>query len=130
MYQYSWSQEYSVGNDTIDGHHQHLFDLFNDSYNLLIASPSSSQTQKLISDLRLYTIFHFKEEEKAFMATSYPLIDEHLKLHHYFIEQLTHFEDLLKTDPDAINEELFLFLNQWLIEHIQKQDRGYMSYIG
>lgn len=122
MLHYSWSEDFSVGDLVLDDHHRNLLNLFNDSYQLIVSDAPSEQIIKLISELKVYAIFHFAEEEKKMKAAGYDGLDIQIVEHQKFIENISRFEADLSKSSKATAEEIFLFLNNWLIKHIQKED--------
>lgn len=129
MLNYSWSNDYSVGNDTLNDHHKNLLNLFNDACNLITNKGNREHTIKLISELRVYSIFHFREEEKLMKAAGYDNLDAHIKEHKKFISDVETFKASLTNDAEGLNEELFIFLSNWLMNHIQKTDMAYKGKI-
>ncbi|MCF8018535.1 MAG: bacteriohemerythrin [Vallitaleaceae bacterium] len=129
MLNYTWSMDYSVQNSVLDDHHKNLLKLFNDAYDLIISNAPVENTIKLLSELKVYSIFHFSEEEKLMRAANYPYYEEHVKEHKKFIEDITKFKDAISEQTAELNEEIFLFLSDWLIHHIQKTDRKYIEFL-
>ncbi len=129
MLNYSWSEDYSVSNPVLDDHHKNLLHLFNEAYELIINDASSDKTIKIISELRIYSIFHFNEEEKLMKQSNYPLLEAHIQEHQKFIEDVTKFKKSISTENRALNEEIFIFLSDWLVSHIQKTDKLYVHKI-
>lgn len=121
--------DYSVQNSVLDDHHKNLLKLFNDAYDLIISNAPVENTIKLLSELKVYSIFHFSEEEKLMRAANYPYYEEHVKEHKKFIEDITKFKDAISEQTAELNEEIFLFLSDWLIHHIQKTDRKYIEFL-
>jgi hemerythrin len=130
MLNYVWTEDYSVNNLILDDHHKNLFRLFNEAYSLIVTDSPSYLTLKLISELKVYTIFHFNEEEKLMQHANYPDYDEHIKEHAGFVEKIESLKtSMTDNNPREINEELFIFLSEWLINHIQKLDKAYIGKI-
>lgn len=129
MLNYSWSDDYSVGNPILDDHHKNLLNLFNSAYELIIHDKPAEQTIKLISELKVYSIFHFTEEEKLMAKAAYPELDNHIKEHKKFIAEVEKFKDQISDNTRELNEEIFIFLSDWLISHIQKTDKRYMDHL-
>jgi len=129
MLNYTWSMDYSVHNPVLDDHHKNLLKLFNDAYDLIISQAPMEDTIKLLSELKVYSIFHFSEEEKLMRAANYPDYEEHLLEHKKFIDDVTKFKEAISEQTAELNEEIFLFLSDWLIHHIQKTDRKYIDYL-
>lgn len=129
MLNYKWSEGYSVGDATLDGHHQKLLNMFNDVSAMLVTEYNADKMMQLLTQLKDYTIFHFEEEEKRMIANNYPDYDLHLAKHHTFVTQVESSLKKVKANPDEVTDDLFIFLSQWLITHIQQDDMKYKGLI-
>lgn len=129
MENYTWSKDYSVGNIILDQHHQNLIKLFNDAYETIKNDKPFAETNKILSELTTYSIFHFHEEEKLMNAADYAGLQNHKKEHAEFISKIREFKNNISDENSALNEEIFLFLYDWLINHICITDKKYVSKI-
>lgn len=127
MLNYSWSKDYSVGDPVFDDHHKNLLHLFEKASNLLAGDGEKEETLSLLRELKSYTIFHFTAEEKKMDASNYPDTDAHKLAHQAFVDKIGELYTTVETNHGAVNEELFLFLNSWLIDHIQVMDKAYVG---
>lgn len=131
MVKFIWAESMSVGHPTIDEHHQKLIDLFNEVGQLIETEQKTPlfSTIKIISELNIYAIFHFKEEERLMEINGFPDLEAHCKLHEEFAAKLFKFkEEYLHRDP-LVNYELFDYLSQWILEHIMLEDQKYSEYL-
>lgn len=126
---YTWNQSYSVGNETIDDQHKKLLSLFDDASNLLQNHGSKVDTIKLISELLVYSIFHFTEEEKLMELSGYSELEAHKKSHAYFIDQVNEFKSKSISSDETLNEDIFMFLAEWIVNHIKVDDQNYKTSI-
>ncbi len=132
MERITWQDSYSVHNDILDGHHKKLFQLFDEIYDILEGGDAETPTYsplKVISELNVYALFHFKEEEKLMEEIQFSELDAHRKQHEYFIEKIHEFKKQYKANDTLINYDLYYFLSHWLIQHIIQVDSKYMDYI-
>ncbi len=83
------------------------------------------KTIKLLSELKVYSIFHFNEEEKLMRNSNYEGIDAQVIQHKKFIDEVEKFKSQIGDNTRELNEEIFIFLSNWLINHIQKIDMLY-----
>lgn len=125
MSNYEWTSELSVGNLVLDQHHQNLIKLFDVADEILTQMKPSTQTSKIISELTTYSIFHFSEEERLMRASGYKNLEEHILEHKDFADKIQEFRDNLCNKPENLNEQIFLFLYNWLITHIKHSDKKY-----
>lgn len=128
MLNYHWSEDYSVGDATLDRHHQKLFGLFNQLSGALVEQ-SILSLMTVLSDLKDYTLYHFEEEERRMAQNNYPALKAHQAKHAEFIQAVEGAISKANDDPNGVTEEMFIFLSQWLITHIQEEDMAYKGKI-
>lgn len=132
MINFEWKDEYSVSNKLIDSHHKKLISLFNEIGIIISSEPdttSITSTIKVVSELNVYTIFHFREEEKLMEKGNYPDLENHKKLHAGFVEKIKLFKDGYMNNDNLVNYDIYEFLSNWLINHILIEDIKYIDYI-
>lgn len=115
MLNYSWSQDYSVDDPVIDDHHKNLLKLFNDAYSLLVNDEPITETIKLLHELKMYTVFHFSEEEKRMLANNYDGYEKHKEMHEAFIAKVSDLLQKVDVDPrvPVSYTHLIRFIKQW-----------------
>lgn len=131
---YEMKPEYYTGIEAIDKEHTKLFELVQNTYDLLnddILLDKTDSLTSLISELIDYTRTHFAHEEAYMESIHYAYLAEHAAQHRKFEESLMEFDiDSLENDYDGQNEtveNLLEFLVNWLINHIMKVD---MLFVG
>ena len=126
-----WDEKFSVHNEALDKHHKRLFELCNETFKLIDQENKIPvySTAKVISELYLYAIFHFSEEEKLLEQSNYPKLEAHKKLHQSFIDKLDQLKKQYENDDVLIDYDILNFLSDWLIYHILEVDSGYTDYI-
>ena len=124
-----WNESLEVGIDVVDSQHRGLVELLNrvvSLHTIKDLSEKKEHAEDILSDLFSYTKFHFKTEESYMALMNYPNMPEHIKIHQSLILKLKKIqEDLLYSDVDAFvkaEENLFVLLKSWLVEHIQHED--------
>lgn len=129
---YKMKPEYYTGVLFIDKEHARLFELVQETHELLnndILMDKTDQLTDLISELINYTRTHFSHEEAYMDSIQYPHIAEHSVQHRQFESKLLEFDlDSIADDFDEQNEavqHLLDFLVNWLINHIMKVDMLY-----
>lgn len=127
---YQMKPEYFTGIELIDKEHTRLFELAQDTYEVLqddISQDKSSELVRLVSELIDYTRTHFCDEEAYQKSIQYPYFKEHAAQHRQFEESLASLDlDGLEHDLEAQNEtvqSLLDFLANWLVNHILKVDK-------
>ena len=126
-----WTEDLSVGVETIDEQHRELFDKIND----LVAAVRQSACKYKIGDvirfLEDYVVFHFGEEEKYMMRYAYPAYQSRKAQHEKFIEN---FNELKKELPKLeggkkpgsydLSVETNKVVVDWILDHIAKVDKS------
>jgi len=119
-----WSGDYSLNIPAIDNEHKLLISIVNDiehglhHHSHLRTQVISESMQRLSNYIRT----HFESEERFMRALNYPEFEEHKAQHAELLEKLDRFEARLKSGGQAFNEEMLLFLKDWLLRHIILHD--------
>lgn len=125
-----WNQDYAVGVDILDRHHQKLFDLLNDLYVLMGHGSEDKPIIHIIDELLDYTHYHFDEEEKVMAKVKYPELESHRRLHQEFVRVV---KDFHSTSHNGM--AIFVATKvsntglQWLKSHIRIVDHKYYEYM-
>lgn len=132
---YEMKPDYFTGIEAIDQEHTRLFELAQDTHDLLnddLLQDKTEQLTCLISELIDYTKSHFSHEEAFLENIRYDQIQQHKQQHRDFESKLMEFDlDAAEDDYEAQNEtaaNLLSFLVSWLLNHILKVDMLYVGY--
>ncbi len=123
---FEWQQEYELGIEIIDKQHQMFVEILNKLYNSILEMKTKRTISQLLKELVQYKKFHFKTEEKYFKRFKYAGAPEHIKEHKKLASQVEVFMERYKKGGDII-QELLDFLEDWLINHLQTQDKKYVK---
>ena len=125
-----WREQLRVGNDLIDSDHQYLIDLINKA-EVSMKANRRPELVLVLDELARYGASHFDREELVARAVGYPKADE---LHHSHLQLLTSlakFKSELGESLDQATVTRFtLFLRNWLVEHVIKEDLLMKPWIG
>jgi hemerythrin-like metal-binding protein len=124
-----WKEEYSVGHDELDVHHQRMFTIINDLYDALITRASPSQLTALFRSASDYAQMHFQAEEDVMRAAQYPGLAAHQKAHRLYIQRLEGLLPGALSSPTDLSSDLLRFLKEWLVNHILKMDQAYAGHL-
>lgn len=123
---FEMKEKYKTGIAFIDEEHKKLFEIAERAYQLLknpYEVDKFDNVVAVIEELREYTVYHFKDEEKYMESINYKRLFTQKIDHAKFIEKLYEV-DLNKIDenPDEAIMGILTFLNDWLINHILEKD--------
>ena len=124
---YEFTDDYLTGIELIDKEHEHLFEIANETYDLLkneFVTDKYDRRVALLEELKDYTKTHFAHEEEYMKSINYQYIWSEIHQHRTFEKKLDDI-DLKKLD-DSQQEyilEILDFLTKWLSGHIKGADR-------
>lgn len=133
-----WSEKYSVNEEKMDKQHQWLFELFNQIIVYLNKDLDPDESPEddnrflleLIGELEDYTRIHFSEEESLMKSLNFLNYDDHILEHRKFEQKV---RELKKHQIDGVDKKVgtdaFLFLRNWLSDHILIKDGEYKKLI-
>jgi hemerythrin len=125
----AWSENYSVGVQTLDSQHINLFDLLNELHERMKSGTDVGNTGPLLRRLLDYTRFHFTAEEKVMQAAHFPGFAKHREQHDAMTQRVTEFLVLYESGHKVLNVDLLFFLRDWLHNHILREDREYSAWL-
>lgn len=124
---YEMKEEYKIGIEHIDEQHKKLFELADKAYMLLKDDFTIDKYDKIIeiiTELKEYTIFHFKSEEEYMESINYKRMFTQKIEHDKFIKTLEAIDlNHIDQNQDESLVKMLEFLNEWLTEHILKNDK-------
>ena len=120
-----WSDKFSVGVPTMDKQHMVLFDSLNDLHAAMMKGQAQTLTGPLLRKLVAYTRDHFSAEEAMMSAAKYPSLPAHRIKHREFEKQVGEYVGRFERGEITLNLDLLNFLRDWLVTHIQGEDRKY-----
>ena len=126
-----WNESYEIGVPVIDEQHQQLVNLINNLGAALDMQVEMPKIQSLISELRNYIEFHFRDEERLFSKSTMPqkAQDEHKKVHRSFVQKIDNVFSEKHLNDEMAAQEIFDFLVTWLINHILGVDTSLTQYL-
>ena len=112
----------------IDQQHQKLVDIINSLYESFVDQTAAHKLGKIIEELIDYSNYHFKTEEELFHKFGYPESESHIAKHNDFIEKINEFAQKFKAGNVNLTYQLMNFLRNWLINHINGDDKDYSGF--
>jgi hemerythrin-like metal-binding protein len=126
----TWNEDFVLGIEQFDEHHQHLISLINETTLCLEKGASQEALTIIINSLADYAWYHFNAEESWMKSHQYPQLKEHQEIHKEFSVTIKKFQERLAGGITAVAAELSAYLNFWLIDHIVICDSRYASFAG
>ena len=125
-----WSNELSVGIDSIDEQHKKLVNMINALNDAMQTGSSNDLLGKIFSGLAAYTQKHFAYEENMFAEYGYTDSEEHKRQHNELIAQVVELKEKFMENPQGtISADLMQFLKRWLTNHIMRTDKDYAEFL-
>jgi hemerythrin-like metal-binding protein len=124
-----WEDDYLVGNDEMDMHHNRMFGIINDLYEMMRDSASGSNVTDLLKRTLEYAQMHFVAEETLIGSTQYPGLEEQRQAHRGYVRALTKLVNENALSENALAEDLLHFLKEWWLNHILRMDMNYVPFL-
>lgn len=125
-----WSNELSVGIDSIDEQHKKLVNMINALNDAMLLGESNELLGKIFTGLAAYTQKHFAYEENMFAEYGYSNSEEHKRQHAELINQVIELKEKFMENPQGtISTDLMQFLKRWLTNHIMRTDKDYTEFL-
>lgn len=125
-----WTQDLSVGVNSIDGQHQQLFKMADELFEAGKNGKSKEKIGDLLNFLDAYTKQHFRDEESYMASIKYPGLAEQQSAHQVFINELAKLKG--EYDKSGGNIAVIIGANQmvvdWLTKHISGMDKKIGAY--
>ncbi|MEG3617632.1 bacteriohemerythrin [Magnetovibrio sp. PR-2] len=116
-----WSDDFSVGIESIDKDHMFLFGLVDTLAETL--NGNGDDLHEVVDGLTGYVHGHFEREEYLMLETNYPHYKEHVRAHRNFMRLVYAVRRIMTDEPEILDtDKLLTFLEQWLVHHIQGDD--------
>ncbi len=122
-----WDNSMEIGVSKIDAQHKKLVDLVNEFYANLKDKEYNENVGKLLQGLIEYTEYHFDFEEKLIRQYVPEQIDQQIKSHRYFTDEIKDLKAKLDSGKNILSLKITKLVKDWLINHIQGLDREYVA---
>ncbi len=123
----TWDDKYSVGISIIDEQHKKLFGIINKTIYAKEHGEDTEELKNVLEEMTQYALEHFEAEEAYMVMFNYPEYEYHNEEHYGFITKTSAYFDRVVNGGYHISNELFEYLKQWLVNHIQSTDRKYID---
>jgi hemerythrin-like metal-binding protein len=127
---FEWTDQWSVGVDTIDAQHRELFAAIN---TLLReeGKTASRDLAKVLDYLENYVSNHFGLEELYMRRLSYPGFPSHKGEHVAFINDFYDLRDEYDNNgaTPELADKMGRYMGDWLVNHIGKVDKALGAFL-
>jgi hemerythrin len=120
-----WSPTFSVKIKKFDDQHKKLVDLVNQLHDAMKAGQGNAMLGVVLQSLISYTATHFKEEEQIMQTHAYPDLARHKSEHEKLVKQVLDLQKKFQAGGGVLTMTVMSFLKEWLITHIQGEDKKY-----
>ena len=125
-----WSAALSVGNDTLDTHHKRLFALTAEVGRAARGGGGLGVVVGVLAELNDYIAYHFAEEEAMMAKGKFPFLPLHHASHEAIALKVNEMSERVDiTNFREVVTELQVFLEEWLIHHIEIEDFEYRTFL-
>jgi hemerythrin-like metal-binding protein len=124
-----WSDELSVGIESVDQQHQALVDMINRLYAAMKGGKTQDIMAGVLDELLAYTQTHFRYEENLMQRTGFRGLANHRRAHEELVAKALGVRNEFSAGRLVIGADIMNFLKSWLVNHIQGMDRLYAPHI-
>ena len=119
----NWNPAWETGIHRIDHQHRELLAQFETLLVAIHEHHPDDRIPDLLAFLSRYVDSHFSTEEAHMQATRYQGLAEHKAIHDEMRFQLGRLVEAFSQDASGVTEEVVQFLTEWLVCHINVEDR-------
>ena len=122
---YQFTEDCLIGVEQIDNEHRRLFELVNETADLLMKDKvSRSDVTDLFQELNDYAVLHFSHEEEYMQEINDPELPRQKEMHQAFVDKLKEIElgDIKSKDDKETVKNILEFVARWLFSHILSSD--------
>ncbi len=124
-----WNTALILGIEKMDNQHKRLVDMTNSLIQAKSAGKDKDIIESLLSDLFIYTVTHFNDEEELMEKSSFEGLADHRDKHLEFRDKIMRFKEKYDNGDSEFSDDLISYLRDWLVDHIQSIDKEYAKTI-
>lgn len=124
-----WTDDLSVGSETIDEEHKTLIGVVNQLHEAIEKGSDRRTIGDLLGRLAEFVAIHFAEEEQIMRRVRYPGIDQHIQHHGALLDQLGELFHQFEVGNIDVTPRTTEFLSDWVLIHLKSQDRELGNYL-
>lgn len=130
-----WNNELVTGITEMDEQHKILVNHINAANTRLNGlSVNATMLEKITQDLLSYALYHFETEgllmQQYHYASCHKIDAEtHWQEHREFSAKVVEIREKIRSGASISRDELLVFLNNWLINHIMNTDKKLAAFV-
>lgn len=123
----TWKAENEVGIPIIDEQHRGAVATINSLFYFMQQDKGMEALLPTLKVLDQYTKIHFETEEMILTQEGYPDLEAHVMIHRDLVRQMAEVmrRAVAQSDPTIV----LVFLKDWWMDHINKEDKKYAAYM-
>ncbi|MFN7956708.1 MAG: hemerythrin family protein [Holophagaceae bacterium] len=124
-----WNPAWETGISLIDQQHRALLAQFEALLIAIHENHPEDQILPLVRFLADYVETHFSLEESLMQVADYPELAGHTAIHDHMRARVGQLVEAARTNPATLTEEVIDFLTDWLLRHINEEDRRMAQHV-
>lgn len=125
----AWSPAFSVNIKQFDDQHKKLVVMINELHDAMIEGRGKETLGEILNELITYTATHFADEEALMVKYTYSDLANHNAIHESLVNQVLELQQMFISGQTIITLDVINFLRDWLVMHIQGDDKKYGAYL-
>lgn len=121
----SWTEKMSTSVPDMDKQHERIVALINELHAAMTTGHGKEKIASILKDLKKYVLDHFSKEEAYMQKIGYPGLSRQKMLHEQLTQKVLGFEQRVAAGESLSSSEILEFLRNWLVEHIEHEDKKY-----
>ncbi len=118
-----WSENWNIGDATVDAQHRSLVAIINTLYTAMLEGRTHEILDEVLSALVAYTVHHFQDEEAVMIRSQFPDYARHKQIHEEFTEGVLQTQAAFRSGGIGLTTPVMHTLRDWLVNHIQGEDQ-------
>lgn len=123
-----WNPALSINVKQFDDQHKKLVNMVNDLHDAMKIGKGNEVLGKILDGLISYTASHFADEERLMGTHAYTGIAAHKVEHEKLVKQVLELQQKFKSGQPILTNTVMMFLKDWLVKHIQGDDKKYGNF--
>lgn len=125
----TWNPAWETGDEEIDRQHRTLLARIERLFQAIVVRQDPEEVHQSLCFLSEYVDEHFGAEEDLMERSHYPGMPGHKVIHADLRLRVAALIEAQAKDPGAVSDEVVDFLSDWLLSHIDGQDRALASHL-